>query len=611
MIKFDNSTLQEIKQRLLVSSVVGRKVKLQSKGRGEFIGLCPFHNEKTPSFTVSDDKEFYYCFGCGAKGNIFQFLMNREGLSFTEAVERLAEEAGVKLQQYTPQERVKEDVRQKRLMRLYQAMQEATIFFKQQLASNVGAHAREYLVKRGFDQSIIDTFNLGYSPPGWHALHEHLAAMGYQDDELLEVGLISKNDRNERYDRFRGRIMFPIGDARQRVVAFGGRALGNDEPKYLNSSETTLFHKGKLLYNFSLARTPAHERDALVVVEGYVDAIALHRVGIKHVVATLGTAVTTDQLMLMWQLSKQPTFCFDGDNAGQRAMQRVAQLVPPLLKPGYSIQFAHLKNGFDPDDVIKHLGVEAMQTALSSAMPLAQYVWKHHVNSLDIKQPEQRAQLDNQLKAITASMMDKTVGNYYQQYFNQQLWQLGVGRKTRYQPAQSSTSSLTRQYSSPQGDLSSIDGCNDMLMLLMLLYPALMEQETLHEQWLTVEYTRESAEELRGALLSLIEMGIQVEEGQLFEKLLEMGHEQEVNYFKSLKNSAMSHIWSEGADIKEVWNYVFQRRYLAVLQQEYKQMLYQMTEEAMRRASLLKLEIEHIERSIQISEIAFGEVNAN
>lgn len=607
MVQFSSRILQEIKQRIPVSSVVGRFVALQSKGRGEFLGLCPFHKEKTPSFTVSDAKEFYYCFGCGAKGDIFKFLTEKEGKAFPEIVEELASQAGVVLPKLTQSDgslKEKKDI----YLPLYQAMEDACLFFQEKLSSNAGARAREYLHKRGFDQSIVTKFRMGFSLQGWHYLHEALKAKGYTDEQLVKVGLISKNDRGEYYDRFRGRVMFPIMDAKGRVVAFGGRELDGNEPKYLNSAETPLFHKGKLLYNYHLAKQEALDKEELIVTEGYVDAIALYKAGVKHVVATLGTAVTKDQVYLLWKLSKKPTFCFDGDNAGQRAMKRVAELAVPILTPGHTMQFAKLPNQYDPDDVITRLGVHTMRELLEKSEPLSEFVWQAESGAVNLRLPEQRAQLDRRLAHLSEQIEDKTVAGYYRQFFNQKLWQSGLDRKAKRSSFGSPAVRLTPQNTLIESNLHSIKGVDDVLTLLILMEPTLLRHEQVHDQWLSIDYEHSRLDILREIILEAFEAEEGLKSKELIKKLLELGHEQDVNYFKSLKNSVMSPIWSDSGDMLDVWRYFFERRHLAVLQEEYKQMLYQMTEEAMRRAMILKQEIEQVEQSIQRLEMAFGEM---
>ncbi|MBZ0216965.1 MAG: DNA primase, partial [Fimbriimonadaceae bacterium] len=343
-MRFSPQFLDEIRARLAVSDVVGRKVRLQKRGR-EFVGLSPFNPEKTPSFTVNDQKGFYHCFSSGKHGDIFGFVMETEGLEFPEAVERLANEAGIALPKPDPvaAERAQRD------KTLYDVQELACAYFEEQLQSRAGAAARGYLSDRGVDPLTQQKFRLGYAPRDRHALKQYLAAHDVPVDVMNRSGLIiSGDDIAVSYDRFRDRIMFPISDSRGRMIAFGGRALSPDaKAKYLNSPETPIFHKGGNLYNAFNAREAAHKRGTAIVVEGYMDVIALAMAGFTNAVAPLGTALTEDQLGLLWRMGDEPVLCFDGDSAGRKAMYRAIDLALPKLSPGKSLSFALLPEGQD------------------------------------------------------------------------------------------------------------------------------------------------------------------------------------------------------------------------------------------------------------------------
>src|SRR5579863_307258 len=322
-MRFTPEFLEELKARLPVSEVVGRRVKLKKAGR-EYKGLSPFQQEKTPSFTVNDQKQFYHDFSTGKHGNIFDFVMETEGVCFPEAVERLASMAGLALPAVTP-DAARHEQRRKTL---HDVMELAAKFFADTLASRNGAKARGYLADRAISPATQLQFRLGYAPPDRFALKEHLGNQGIPTDDMVEAGLlIGGDDIPLPYDRFRDRVMFPIADARSRVIAFGGRALEKDVPaKYLNSPETPLFHKGDNLYNLAAARLAAHNGSPLVVVEGYVDVIAMVGAGFTASVAPLGTALTENQLALLWKMADEPILCFDGDRAGQKAAFRATDL---------------------------------------------------------------------------------------------------------------------------------------------------------------------------------------------------------------------------------------------------------------------------------------------
>jgi DNA primase len=419
-MRFPPGILDEIRARLPVSQVVGRRVRLKRHGR-EYMGLSPFKNEKTPSFTVNDEKGFYHCFATGEHGDIFTFLTKTEGLSFPEAVERLADEAGVSLPKPTPQAEARE-VETVRLRKLTEA---ASAFFQSSLRSSAGAQARAYLEGRGLGEDDIETFRLGYAPNSRSALKEHLATKGFSQPDMVTAGLlIAGDDIPVSYDRFRHRLIFPIGDLRGGVIAFGGRALDADQqPKYLNSPETPLFHKGSVLFNASAARQAAHERGAVIVAEGYMDVIALTRGGFPNSVAPLGTALTPDQLKLLWRMASEPVLCFDGDSAGMKAAYRAVETALPMLEPGRSLAFAFLPDGLDPDDLLRQQGREALGQALGETRPLVEVLWKKELQAGEWTTPERRAQLETRMRELTGLIADKTVRLYYEQEIRQRLRQ--------------------------------------------------------------------------------------------------------------------------------------------------------------------------------------------
>jgi len=410
-MSFPPSFLDEIRARVGLADLIGRRVKLTRKGR-EFSGLCPFHNEKTPSFTVSEEKGFFHCFGCGAHGDAIGFVMRTENLSFPEAVERLAEEAGVPVPETTPQERERERKRAS----LYDVMEKACAFFEKSLRSDLGGRALDYLRGRGLDDEAIARFRLGFAPDGRNALKIALAGEETPEPMLIEGGLLIKpDDGGASYDRFRNRVMFPITDHRGRVIAFGARALGDFQPKYLNSPDTPLFHKGTVLYGIATARPAAVKSGRIVVAEGYMDVIALVRAGIEEAVAPLGTALTESQLAMLWKLAPEPLLCFDGDNAGTRAAQRAAERALPLLEPGKSLSFVSLPEGDDPDTLIKAGGREAMEEVLEGAAALSQVIWNMETAGQRFDTPERVAGLEHRLEQRARAVAD---GKVQYQYLN-------------------------------------------------------------------------------------------------------------------------------------------------------------------------------------------------
>ena len=423
-MRFPPQFLDELRARLPVSEVVGRRVKLRKAGR-EWKGLSPFNQEKTPSFFVNDQKAMWFDFSSQKNGNIFDFVMQTEGVSFPEAVERLAGQAGVPLPVMTPEAQAREEHRKS----LHDVIELAAKFFEATLASRLGARGRGYLADRGIDAATQLKFRLGYAPGGQYALKEHLGAAKIPVEDMVEAGLlVAGDDIPVPYDRFRDRVMFPITDWRDRVIAFGGRALEKDVPaKYLNSPETPLFHKGGTLYNIAAARKAAHAAGAaarLVAVEGYIDVIAMVTAGFEATVAPLGTALTADQLGLMWRMADEPILCFDGDSAGRRAAYRALDVALPLIKPGKTLKLAALPDGQDPDDLVRSGGREAVEDVLGAARPLAEMLWARETEDGPFETPERRAALEARLLDVTAAVGDETVRRYYRQDFALRLRRL-------------------------------------------------------------------------------------------------------------------------------------------------------------------------------------------
>jgi DNA primase len=417
-MRFTPQFLDELRARLPVSEVVGRRVKLKKAGR-EWKGLSPFQQEKSPSFTVNDQKGFYHDFSSGKHGDIISFLMETEGVGFSEAVERLASMAGMALPAATP-DAARHEQRRKTL---HDVMELAAKFFADTLASRVGAKARGYLGDRAITPATQLQFRIGYAPGERFALKEHLGAQGIPAEDMVEAGLlVAGDDIPVPYDRFRDRVMFPITDVRGRVIAFGGRALEKDvAAKYLNSPETPLFHKGDNLYNLATARQATHNGGALIVVEGYVDVIAMVTTGFAATVAPLGTALTENQLALLWKMADEPILCFDGDRAGQKAAYRAADLALPHLKPGKSLRFALLPEGQDPDDLARSGGRGAIEEVIGAARGLADMIWSREIEAGTFATPERRAALEARIGELSNGIRDEVVRRYYRQDLAERL----------------------------------------------------------------------------------------------------------------------------------------------------------------------------------------------
>ncbi|MCB9982153.1 MAG: DNA primase [Rhodospirillales bacterium] len=417
--------LDEIRGRLTLSDIIGRRVNVQRAGR-EFKACCPFHHEKTPSFTINDDKQFYHCFGCGAHGDVIGFVMQHDNLSFPDAVEMLAAEAGLQVPKPDP----KAIEKAQKAKDLHDLMDEATAWMQAQVNDPVNKDVHEYLESRGMNEDIRAAFRIGYAPADGQALRKVLADKGFSDVQMREVGLLKDSSRSgQPYIFFRDRVMFPVCDRRGRVVAFGGRILPEairpqkdanfKPPKYINTADTPLFDKGRMLYAESLARQAAREGHTLIVTEGYMDVIACNKFGFKGAIAPMGTALTEEQILSLWSMmvdeNKIPILCFDGDNAGRSAASRACERILPLLKPGKSARFAFLPEGEDPDSLLRNAGPQGFKAALASALSLFDFLWATHTAGRDLETPEARAGLSKTLHGEVSKIADPEVQKHYRE----------------------------------------------------------------------------------------------------------------------------------------------------------------------------------------------------
>ena len=421
--------LDELRARTTLSALIGRTVKVTKVGR-EFKACCPFHNEKTPSFTINDEKGFYHCFGCSAHGDAIRWMTDQRGLSFMDAIKELASEAGMEVPAPDPKAARQAEAR----AGLHDVMAAAQDHFVTALANIEGAHAREYLARRGLTAETIKAFGFGCAADSRTALKTALKKFG--DPMLVEAGLLIAVDDKEPYDRFRGRLMIPIRDPRGRVIAFGGRTLGDGEPKYLNSPDTPLFDKGRTLYNLDKCSPASRQTGRVIVVEGYMDVIAIAQVGFADAVAPLGTALTDQQIQMLWRMTEKPLLCFDGDAAGQKAALRAAVRALPLLKPGHSLQFVTLPEGQDPDDLVKKAGPKALAALLEASEPLVERLWRAEVAAGPIVTPEDRAGLKQRLGVHLANIADNEIRRHYADAFRERFDTLfAIKAHAPFQPA--------------------------------------------------------------------------------------------------------------------------------------------------------------------------------
>lgn len=404
--------LDELRSRVMLSSLVGRTVPLKKAGN-EFKACCPFHQEKTPSFWVNDQKGFYHCFGCGVHGDAIRWLTDARGMAFMDAVRQLAEENGLELPKPAPEE----IARQERAAGQHEVLEAAASHFHAALRRTEGAAARNYLAKRDVAEASLTEFRLGFAPDSRNGLGKALSQFTAQ--QLVDAGLLIDVEEKEPYDRFRNRLMVPIRDPRGRTIAFGGRILGPGEPKYLNSPDTFLFDKGRVLFNLDRAAPASRQSGRIVVVEGYFDVIALDEAGIREAVAPMGTALTEAQLELLWRMADEPILCFDGDSAGLKAAQRAAHRAIPALRPGKQLRIALLPGGKDPDDLLRQQGREAFEQLLDGALPLASFLYAAEREQIDAARPEQRAALRSRLEELARSCADRFMAEEFARSFRE------------------------------------------------------------------------------------------------------------------------------------------------------------------------------------------------
>lgn len=491
-MKYPQSFIEEIRNRVRVSEVVGKAIPLRRAGR-EYHALCPFHKEKSPSFTVNDEKGFFHCFGCGAHGDVIGFVKDYEHLGYREAIEKLAGIAGLAIPQMT-RAQIEQESREQSLQ---QVMEAVTGWLERQFEeTGEGKIARDYLRERGLSADTIAKFRIGYAPANRDALMQAMKERGITERQLIETGMLIQIEGKAPYSRFRRRLMFPIRDRKSRVIAFGGRVLpgepNEDAPKYLNSPETVLFHKGRQLFNLDLARRAAFDSGQLIICEGYMDVVALAQAGIAPAVAPLGTAITPEQLQTCWQLVDAPILCLDGDNAGQRAMTRATELALPLLVPGKTLNVAVLPKGEDPDSLIRTIGREAFDDVLANAKPLSQVLWEQAFATGGAT-PEALAAQEQGLMTKIGQIKHPTVQHYYKQYardklramqaprFEKREWKKDGPRGAKFVPPGVTPPPLPPPIRN--ADASLLAPASNM-MALVVAHPPLLNDASAEECWL-------------------------------------------------------------------------------------------------------------------------------
>lgn len=544
-MKYPQAFIEKLKENAVLSDIIQKYIPLKRKGH-EYQACCPFHNEKTPSFTINNDKAFYHCFGCGAHGTVFDFLMHMENLNFPESIKYVADMQGVPLPEIeeSPQDKEKQNQEQ----RLLALNEEACKFFEANLHGPQGGPAQKYLENRGLKPETIRTFRIGYALDNFHSLRTNLLEKGYSDADLKLAGLISvPEDRHKKpYDKFRHRIIFPIFNRKDQVTAFGGRLLGKGEPKYLNSPETPLFHKGYILYGINFATKSRHREMPPVVVEGYMDVIMLYQNGYEKVVAPLGTALTENHLKLLWRLHPEPILCFDGDAAGTRAAQRSAEKSLPHLKAGNSLKFLNLPAGQDPDSYVQEYGIDQFKNLFKGATPLSELIWATLIEETNPKTPESLALLRKKIFEMCTQIEDTSVNAYYKRYFMQSLTL--IERNLRYKD---------ERPHAPQKTVSPTSIQQRILIGTFLIFPQLIE--AFEEEFGSLQFSTKPFEYLQQEILSYYHSKNPLEKKDLEDYLSNKGHDK-VEHILNLKDLGIHAPFLTGTDsalAKENWQHIY------------------------------------------------------
>ncbi len=523
-MKFPKEYLEEIKQRIKVSDIVGASVQLKRRGR-EFVGLSPFSKEKTPSFTINDEKGFYHCFSSGEHGNIFDFLVKVEKLNFGDAVRKLAAKAGMPAFKFT-----KENIEVENKRKKYDEILTIALQHYQKNFSETDS-VKKYAHSRGLTQEILSTFKIGYS--GEYGLNVSLFS-GFNQKELIESGVFFHDEKNNKLiDRFKNRLIFPIFDYNNKVIGFGGRALSqNYLAKYINSPETEFFKKGFNLYNLNNAKNENKQSGIVFVVEGYMDAISLYQAGFKNVVATLGTAMTESHLNLVWRYFNDPVVCFDGDRSGQNAAHKISEKLIAYMKPNYSLSFLILPNGFDPDSFVRKNGRNNFESLLDQKIDIGNFIFENNLQDLQSEQPEERAGFEKKIMDLCLLIQDSTVKKHYISFFKNKIFEQFSSRKAKNLKPLNKTKELTRKITR----YSSFELKEFSLMYLFLNNIQILKNQ--FEKVSLISFHNKNLEELKKVLINILEKIETFKEFNLLKHLEENNFGQiikDINEFSSIK----------------------------------------------------------------------------
>ncbi len=592
---FPDSFIDDLKQRLSLSKVISSRVKLQRKGQ-HYLGLCPFHNEKTPSFTVQDHKGTYYCFGCHAHGDIIEFISKVDQLSFADTIAYLANLAGVALPKLNPTEQKKIEHQHS----LTQVTAKASEWFEKQLKLSTNHNAYDYLIKRGISNEDIQIFSLGYAPA--KGLLNFLNSAGFSLDSIVDAGLAIKSESNNKYiERFCNRIIFPIKNNKNQIVGFGGRTLNAEVmPKYLNSPETVLFKKNNLFYAADIAFKHVLKKERVIVVEGYMDAIFMHKAGLPETVAALGTAFNQTHLKNLWKMANEPILCFDGDEAGKKAMLKAALTALPLLEPGLSLKFCFLPKGQDPDEVINQQGSAYIHQLLENNTNLADFIWQSEMELSNHDSPEGKALFEHKINNLVAQIQNTVVRPHYQQFMKNKLWQEFSSFKTE---KQKKIINLKQAPASLPNNLPAKERLEYSLFAQLISYPYLVEDKLIFDDFFNLEIDHQELENLRSILVTYHEN----QEICLNNLLIQNNLGRLVEFLCGSKSSFIDTISTiDIKTAKEIWLITYKKYLLELLKTEYNQFMQRVHYEskAFEKATELKKSID-----LLIKEITEKEAN--
>lgn len=594
-MQVSSNFVEELKVKIPLSHIIGEIVALHKMGR-DFKGLCPFHNEKTPSFHVKDEQGYYYCFGCNKHGDIISFVQETKNLDFIEAVTYLADRVGLTV------EKDHSNLANDENKILYKALEDANNWFVAQLGLSKHSKIVNYLQKRKITRVEIEKFSIGYCPKE-KLLSNYLIGKGYDEHILIKAGILIKKDEGEVYEWLRGRVVFPIHDSKGRIIAFAGRSINdNDMPKYRNSPETILFKKKEILFAEHLAKASNYKKEGVYIVEGYMDVIAMHAHGFTNSVASMGTALSVNHLNKIWKLTKEINICLDGDQAGQQAALNLAELAVSIITAEISLNFIKLPDNYDPDNILNLYGKDYMQSILNGKISLSEFIWQSYTAVATLNTPEQKTQLEKRIFDFTNKISDKTLKSYYNKYFKDKIWQLFY-KKSKNLLVKSSNVTKSPVFNVINGEENSeINRCKYSLLAIIINYIYLLDDVDIKEEFIRIEFTAAKFNELRSLILEISEELdyneiniVQIVKQQLSER----GYHNEIDFLCGKQSLFVDNITNfDMNEANKMWDSTFEKYHIAILKQEYQDLLNDMQEESIQKAMILKNQILKLERKL-------------